>query len=104
VRCFSYLRRRRREPAELRRLSPIFGFARDPAHKYAVASYTPHLQFNNDGSLSVYMAQQLPAGVPMANWLPIPPGAFNIMLRVYGPEGTVKDPPNTYVPPPIERR
>jgi hypothetical protein len=76
----------------------------NPAHKYAVASYTPHLQFNNDGSLSVYMAQQLPAGVPMANWLPIPPGAFNIMLRVYGPEGTVKDPPNTYVPPPIEKR
>jgi hypothetical protein len=76
----------------------------NPAHKYAVASYTPHLQFNNDGSLSVYMAQQLPAGVPMANWLPIPPGAFNIMLRVYGPEGTVKDPPNTYVPPGIEKR
>ncbi len=75
----------------------------NPAHKYAVASYTPHLQFNrDDGSLSVYMAQQLPAGVPMANWLPIPPGAFNIMLRVYGPEGTVKD--NTYVPPGIEKR
>jgi len=76
----------------------------NPAHKYAVASYTPDLQLNNDGSLSVYMAQQLPAGVPMANWLPIPPGAFNIMLRVYGPEGTVKDPPNTYVPPGIQKR
>ena len=73
------------------------------AHKYAVASYTPHLQFNsNDGSLSVYMAQQLPAGVPMANWLPIPAGAFNIMLRVYGPEGSVED--NTYVPPGIFRQ
>jgi hypothetical protein len=77
------------------------------AHKYAVASYTPGLQPNpniEDGPLSVYMARQLPAGVPMANWLPIPAGAFNIMLRVYGPEGTVKDPPNTYVPPPIEKR
>ncbi len=73
----------------------------NPAHKYAVARYTPHLQYNNDGSLSVYMAQQLPAGVPMANWLPIPAGAFNIMLRVYGPEGSVKD--NTYVPPNIVR-
>jgi hypothetical protein len=40
--------------------------------------------------------------VPMANWLPIPPGTFNIMLRVYGPEGTVAD--NTYVPPGIRRR
>jgi hypothetical protein len=75
----------------------------NPAHKYAVASYTKGLQPNSDdGSLSVYMAQQLPAGVPMANWLPIPAGAFNIMLRVYGPEGSVED--NTYVPPPIEKR
>jgi hypothetical protein len=74
----------------------------NPANKYAVASYTTGLQSNTDGSLSIYMAQQLPAGVPMANWLPIPPGAFNIMLRVYGPEGSVAD--NTYVPPGIEKR
>jgi hypothetical protein len=77
----------------------------NPADKYAVASYTPGLQPNpntEDGPVSIYMARQLPAGVPMANWLPIPPRAFNIMLRVYGPEGTVKD--NTYVPPGIEKR
>jgi hypothetical protein len=77
----------------------------NPADKYAVASYTPGLKPNpntEDGPVSIYMARQLPAGVPMANWLPIPPGAFNIMLRVYGPEGTVKD--NTYVPPGIQKR
>ena len=27
----------------------------------------------------------------MTNWLPIPRGAFNIMLRVYGPEGYWSD-------------
>jgi hypothetical protein len=78
----------------------------NPADKYAVASYTPGLQppTTEDGPLSIYMARQLPAGVPMANWLPIPPGAFNIMLRVYGPSpgGTVAD--NTYVPPGIQKR
>jgi hypothetical protein len=73
----------------------------NPADKYAVASYTPGLELNTDGSLSIYMAQQLPAGVPMANWLPIPPGAFNIMLRVYGPGGTVET--NDYVPPGIQK-
>ena len=76
------------------------------ARKYAVASYTPGLQppTTEDGPVSIYMARQLPAGVPMANWLPIPPGAFNIMLRVYGPTpgGTVAD--NTYVPPGIQKR
>jgi hypothetical protein len=77
----------------------------NPADKYAVASYTPGLKPNpntEDGPLSIYMARQPPPGVPVANWLPIPPGAFNIMLRVYGPEGTVKD--NTYVPPGIKKR
>jgi hypothetical protein len=72
------------------------------ADKYAVARYTPGLQFNKDGSLSIYMARRLPEGVPMANWLPVPRGAFNIMLRVYGPEGSVED--NTYVPPGIQKR
>ena len=76
----------------------------NPANKYVVASYTPGLQTNLDGSVSIYMATTLPAGVPMANWLPIPHGAFNIMLRVYGvvPGSPVAN--NTYVPPPIDRR
>ncbi len=72
------------------------------ADKYHVAKYTPRLQYNMDGTLSIYMARQLPAGVPMANWLPVPRGAFNIMLRVYGPLGTVEN--NTYVPPDIQKQ
>ena len=71
------------------------------ANKYLVASYTPDLQKNADGSISIYMARQLPPGVHAANWLPIPPGHFNVMLRDYGPAGSVAD--NTYVPPAIER-
>jgi hypothetical protein len=69
------------------------------AYKYTVASYTPGLEFNADGSLSIYMAQQLPDGIAAANWLPVADEQFNIMLRVYGPQGTVAG--NTYVPPPV---
>jgi hypothetical protein len=71
------------------------------ANKYLVASYTPGLQLNADGSLSIYLARKLPEGVPMANWLPIPKGKFNIMLRIYGvpPNGSVAE--NTYLPPGI---
>jgi hypothetical protein len=68
------------------------------ANKYLVGSYTG-LQPNQDGSISIYMARQLPPGANMANWLPIPPGPFNVILRVYGPAGTVAD--GTYVPPGI---
>ena len=74
----------------------------NPADKYAVASYTPPQPNPENGSVSIYMARELPAGVPMANWLPIPSGAFNIMLRVYGPQGTVEA--GTYVPPGIQER
>jgi hypothetical protein len=75
---------------------------RNDARKYEVASYTPGLHYNGDGSLSIYLATELPASVPEPNWLPIPSGPVNIMLRVYGPEGDVAD--NTYVPPGIQKR
>ena len=70
-------------------------------NKYVVASYTEGLEDNPDGSLSLYMATELPDGVPIANWLPIPRGPFNIMLRDDGPEGNVAD--DTYTPPAIAR-
>ena len=75
---------------------------RNKARKYVVASYTKNLQHNADGSISIYLARELPKGAPEANWLPVPRGPFNIMLRVYGPEGSVAD--NTYVPPGIRKR
>jgi hypothetical protein len=71
------------------------------ADKYVVASYTSGLTTNADGSISIYMAQTQPSGVPAANWLPIPNGQFNIMLRVYGPQGSVAN--NTFLPPAITK-
>jgi hypothetical protein len=47
------------------------------------------------------MSSERPAGVPIANWLPVTKGPFNIMLRVYGvvPDSDVAN--NTYIPPAI---
>lgn len=73
----------------------------NPYNKYVVASYTPGLETNHDGSLSIYMSPEPPPGGATANWLPVPAGPFNIMLRFYGPEGTVAD--ATYVPPAIRK-
>lgn len=75
---------------------------RNDAKKYEIASYTPGLRFNADGSLTLYFATALPKGVNQENWAPIPAGPFNIMLRVYGPEGTVLD--GTYLPPRVRKR
>lgn len=70
------------------------------ARKYLVASYTPGLKAGRDGSVSIYMAAKRPRGVPAANWLPVPRGSFNVMLRVYGPEGTVAE--GDYTPPAVQ--
>jgi len=74
---------------------------RNPARKYLVGSYSPGLRKNRNGSISVYMSQRLPKGIPAANWLPVPSGELDIMLRVYGPEGKVAE--NTYLPPAVQQ-
>ena len=69
------------------------------ANKYLVASYTPGLVKNPDGSITITMAPTRPAGVPMANWLPVPRGEFSAVLRAYGPTGNTASP--GYAPPAI---
>jgi hypothetical protein len=73
------------------------------AGKYVVASYTPGLQKNRDGSISIYISRTKPAGVPAANWLPVSSRPFNVMLRVYGVQSGSSVADNTYVPPPIAK-
>lgn len=72
---------------------------RNDEQKYVVASYTPGLVTDSDGSITIYISPSLPEGVPAANWLPVPQGQFNIMLRDYGPTGSAGE--GTYIPPPI---
>ena len=67
------------------------------ADKYLVGSYTPGLVTDADGSITIYIAQEKPAGVPEANWLPVSDDLFNLMLRVYGPAGSVAK--GEYTPP-----
>ena len=68
----------------------------NPINKYVVASYSG-AQLNSDGSLSVFMAAERPEGVRFENWLPVANGPFNIVLRDYGPEGSVTT--NNYTHP-----
>lgn len=70
----------------------------NPADKYVVASYSPGLEYNSDGSVTLYLARKKPSGVPKANWLPVPKGQFNVMLRLYGPVDAAG-----YLPPAIKK-
>jgi hypothetical protein len=68
-----------------------------------VASYTPGLKRNRDGSITVYIQPNRPR-IPSRrpNWLPVPKdGPFSIVLRVYGPTGNTAA-GKVYVPPEIK--
>ncbi len=60
------------------------------------------IAYGTDGSLTLYFADQKPAGAPDGNWLPTPKGqAYNLTFRFYRPQGAVAD--RTYFPPPLVR-
>ena len=70
-------------------------------NKYLVASYTPGLEVDPDGSITIYVQSNPPITAPIANWLPVPAtGPFNLMLRIYGPTSD-SELNGTYIPPEI---
>jgi hypothetical protein len=69
------------------------------ARKYEVASVTPGLVRNRDGSITIYIQTSPPIARLRPNWLPVPRGPFDVLLRVYGPTGNTAT--GHYVPPPI---
>jgi len=74
------------------------------ANKYVVASYTPGLITAADGSISIYLQANAPENKDLIyNWLPVPDGWFNVMLRIYGPEEGTPEYCGHYRPPAVER-
>jgi hypothetical protein len=68
--------------------------------RYNIGDRTPGLRQDRDGSLSLYLsAAKPPAG--SSNWLPVPAGAFHVVLRLYLPRAEALD--GRYALPPIER-
>jgi hypothetical protein len=74
---------------------------KNPANKYVVASYTPGLKKNLNGSITITLRTLGKNETTVdPNVLPIPSGNFSIMLRVYGPKGSALA--GTYVPPVVQ--
>jgi len=60
------------------------------------------LQYNGDGSLTLYFGPQQPQGSAESNWLPTVAGEpFRLMLRYYGAKGAVAS--GEYFPPALVR-
>jgi hypothetical protein len=73
----------------------------NPIGRYAIGDRDA-LQFNNDGSLDIYIQRESPGADEESNWLPAPAeGSFTPTMRIYWPKETVLD--GTWAPPPIEK-
>jgi len=69
----------------------------NPLNRYALRPDSPALTFAADGSLTLAMGAERPAGVPEGNWLPAPRSPFSVALRTYLPQQVIQD--GTWFPP-----
>lgn len=68
--------------------------------RYAIGDRTPGLLRGSDGSLDIILAATRPPE-GSSNWLPVPPGAFHLVSRLYLPRAEALN--GQYRLPPVER-
>src|SRR3984957_5275012 len=69
-------------------------------NRFAVSSWMP-FKYNSDGSLDLYFQNDSPGKDKETNWLPAPKGAFNLTMRLYGPQSDALT--GKWNPPPITK-
>lgn len=79
---------------------PDLFFVDNDAGRWSVGDHAPGYVERADGSVEVVLSHEQPAEDDVV-WLPVPEGRFNLMLRLYLPQGPILD--GTYELPPIER-
>ncbi len=63
----------------------------NPIHRYSIGDRTKGLRYNEDGSLDIYVQHTSPGADKEANWLPAPAGAYDVIMRIYGPGPAIFD-------------
>jgi hypothetical protein len=68
---------------------PDYRVVPNPLDRYSINNISP-LQYEDDGSLKLYLGGTLPDGAPESNWLPAPDGRpFTLNHRYYVPKDDV---------------
>ncbi|MBI1246743.1 DUF1254 domain-containing protein [bacterium] len=76
-------------------------FAHNPINRYAIGD-RDKMEFNEDGSLTLYIQRDSPGKDKENNWLPAPEsGGFSMNLRLYWPKPEALD--GTWKPPAVQR-
>jgi hypothetical protein len=76
-------------------------FVDNPLNRYTL-SPRDQLQYNDDGSLDLYIQNEQPVESKASNWLPAPKGPFILMMRVYWPEESLLN--GTWSPPAVKKQ
>ncbi|QRG67140.1 DUF1254 domain-containing protein [Brevibacillus choshinensis] len=92
------------EPSEVPKTSAFWSInvyndqlylAQTEANRSSVRSNNGTLRLNPDGSLDIAIQKSPPAN-QQVNWLPVPAGRFNLVLRVFAPEPGTLGPQHTW--------
>jgi hypothetical protein len=75
--------------------------ASNPIQRYALGDRSANLSYDADGGLTLLVQPDAPAQAQQGNWLPTPPGSFNLLLRMYMPKAAALD--GSYSMPTIAR-
>lgn len=78
-----------------------FYLVANPIKRYSIGDRTPGIQYNDDGSLDIYLQHESPGPDAESNWLPAPEGDFRPTLRMYQPGAALFD--GSWLPPTIKR-
>jgi hypothetical protein len=70
-------------------------------NRYSLGTKSKTLQYNPDGSLTLYFGAKSPGKEKETNWLPAPEGTFSLYLRCYWPEQAILD--GAWMPPNVEK-
>lgn len=74
-------------------------FVPNPIQRYAIGD-RDKLQFNDDGSLTIYIQRDSPGKEKESNWLPAPADSFSLFMRLYWPRNEIIN--GSWNPPKIE--
>ncbi len=79
-----------------------FSLVSNAIERYSIGDRTPGLQYNEDGSLTLWLSHEAPTDAEqLSNWMPTPEGAFSVVMRLYEPRPEVLD--YSYQLPALER-
>lgn len=69
---------------------PDFYLVANELNRYSIGDRTEGIQYNDDGSLTLYIGADKPTDPKkIANWLPAPTGQFRPIMRLYLPKAEV---------------